>query len=77
VGPHGLGAGVCESPECWYNVAKLESIPQPPTALGILTMIEESSAVFDELAAQWPDAYKERRHPLLAWTRQARETVLQ
>lgn len=59
-------------------VAKLESsIRQPPTASGILTMIEESSAVFDDLAAHWSDAYRERRHPLLTWIRHARETLLQ
>lgn len=58
--------------------AKLESsIQQPPTASGILNMIEESSAVFDDLAAQWSDVYRESRHPLLTWIRQARETLLQ
>ena len=58
-------------------VAELASIQQPPTALGILTMIEESSAVFDDLAARWSESYQARRPPLLAWIRHVRETVLQ
>ena len=57
-------------------VPELASTRHPPTALGILALIEESSAVFDGLAAQWSDGTQERRHPLLAWIRQARETAL-
>jgi len=58
-------------------VAELASTQYPPTALGIPAMIEESSAVFDGLATQWSNRTQERRLPLLAWIRHARETALQ
>ena len=46
------------------------STQMPP--LDILTMIERSAALFDDLARQWSPQYRDRRHPLLALIEQAR-----
>jgi hypothetical protein len=47
-------------------IAEFGGIRQPPTAAGILGVIEQSSILFDKLAAQWSDSYTDRRQPLLA-----------
>jgi hypothetical protein len=57
------------------TVAQLAPARQPYTAAGILRTLEESSIAFDRLAAQWSDAYREQRHPLLAWINVARQTL--
>jgi hypothetical protein len=53
-------------------VAQLEATRCSYTASGILDSLEQSSAAFDELAAQWSDAYQEHRHPLQSWITFAR-----
>jgi hypothetical protein len=55
--------------------AELGSVVQPPTAAGILAMIEVSSILFDELAARWSDIYTGHRQPLLARIRYARKEL--
>jgi len=54
------------------TVTRLAPTCQPYTASGILDSLEQSSTAFDRLAAQWSDAYEERRHPLLEWISTAR-----
>ncbi|MBN1812190.1 MAG: aminoglycoside 6-adenylyltransferase [Anaerolineae bacterium] len=56
-------------------VAQLRDTEQPYTAAGILTIVEQSSVAFDELASQWSEDYRENRQPLLKWVGQAREVV--
>jgi len=56
-------------------VEELETTRQPHTAEGILDSIERSGIAFDALAAQWSPTYREHRHPLLAWLRQARDAL--
>lgn len=56
-------------------VAQLRDTEQPYTASGILEIVEQSGLAFDELARQWSDNYRERRHPLLQWIRQARDAT--
>ncbi|GLV60703.1 hypothetical protein KDH_75220 [Dictyobacter sp. S3.2.2.5] len=46
--------------------------PHPFSATGILDSVQQSSLLFDELAAQWSPDYQPRRHPLLAWINTAR-----
>jgi predicted nucleotidyltransferase len=63
----------CERDIGHQFIAEFAGIQQLPTAAGILATIEESSFLFDELAARWSDSYTEHRQPLLAWIRNARK----
>jgi hypothetical protein len=56
-------------------VAKLQSDGSNYSAIGILAMIEQSAVQFDQLAALWSDAYKERRYPLIAWLEHIRREI--
>lgn len=56
-------------------VADLGCMQQPLTASGILTIIEESGILFDELTAQWSDTYTGHCQPLMAGISRAREAV--
>jgi hypothetical protein len=56
-------------------VAKLENTCSTYTVTGILDIIEQSSIQFDQLAAQWSDAYRERRYPLIEWLEHIRRTL--
>jgi hypothetical protein len=56
-------------------LADLHSVVQPPAAAGILAMIEQSSILFDELAARWSDTYTDHRRPLLAQIRHAEKEM--
>lgn len=56
-------------------IAQLQAtMPISYTATGILKIIKQSSILFDELAGQWSEAYREQRHPLLEWIAYAQET---
>jgi hypothetical protein len=55
--------------------AELETTRRPHTAAGILDSIEQSGIAFDRLATRWSDAYRPRRHPLLAWVASARQAL--
>ncbi len=46
-------------------VAQLASTNQPFTALGILTMLEQTVIAFDDLAGQWSPGYEAHGQPLL------------
>ncbi len=48
-------------------IAQLESTRQPYTPTGILDCVQQCSILFDTLAAQWSNDYRERRQPLLDW----------
>jgi predicted nucleotidyltransferase len=45
------------------------------TARGILVSIEQSSIIFDGLAAQWSEDYEPKRHPLLRWIERVRRSL--
>lgn len=53
-------------------VAQLRTTARPFDAAGILDSVEQSSILFDSLAAQWSDEYKEHRRPLVAAINRAR-----
>ncbi len=53
-------------------VAELDAVRQPYTAAGILATLESCAVMFDRLASQWSDRYRESRHPLIAWIEHAR-----
>lgn len=57
-------------------IAKLDAAPPHPfTAAGILDSVQQSCVLFDDLARQWSQDYREQRHPLLAWISFAREML--
>ena len=53
-------------------VAQLSKHSQDYSPGGILTMIEETSRTYDELAAEWSPTYQAKRAPLITWIQQAR-----
>lgn len=46
-------------------VTQLAGTNQPYTALGILTMLEQTAITFDDLASQWSPGYEAHGQPLL------------
>lgn len=56
---------------------ELKTIQQQFTKTGILRLIEESSEVFDSLAAQWDNSYRADREPLLALIKRASKNAEQ
>ena len=56
-------------------VARLESDCSNYSAIGILSIIEQSAIQFDQLAALWSDAYGERRYPLIEWLKHIRRRI--
>jgi predicted nucleotidyltransferase len=60
---------------CFAVVIDLEATRHPYTASGILDSLEQSSILFDALAAQWSETHREQRGPLLAWIDLARRQL--
>lgn len=56
-------------------IAQLQAANCSYDAVGILDSMEQSSVMFDSLAAQWSGEYKELRQPLLAAINRARQDV--
>jgi hypothetical protein len=58
-----------------HSVGDLAAAHRTFTPHGILSSIEQSSIVFDRLAAEWDAGYQERRDPLVRWVQRVRHTL--
>ncbi len=59
------------------NELVMEMNASSPTysRLGILSSIEQSAQLFDQLSKEWSDNYQDQRFPLLEWINIAREDI--
>lgn len=58
-------------------VGQLQAVKFSYDALGILEIVEKSSVLFDSLATQWSNDYKDRHQPLITTISRARQSVRQ
>jgi hypothetical protein len=55
----------------------MNDLPSDYSPCGILTIIENASQIYEDLAEEWQPGYETRRAPLLQWIDQARASITQ
>ena len=56
-------------------VAQLEVTQKPFTPIGILDSVKASNEVFEKLAREWSNSYRENRQLLLDWIEKAKAEI--
>ena len=70
------GTNVHKEGGVWNQVvSQLEETRKPFTPVGILDSIRASNEVFETLAREWSEDYKENRHLLLGWIEKAKGEI--
>ena len=56
-------------------VAQMNALTPGYSPAGILTMIQNASQIFEDLATEWQPGYEAKRAPLLKWIEQAQTSI--